>query len=96
VVVFNERSQAFDGLDALKKLDREDALALHEHAIIQKESDGTFVVVDNNNKEELRTLLGFSVGALIGVPGDPPAAAFGAVAGTMVEAAAETDNALMT
>jgi|SRR5579864_790960 len=96
VVVFNERSQACDGLDALKNLDHEDALALHEYAIIQKQPDGTFVVVDNNNKEGLRTLLGLSVGALIGVPGGPPAAALGAVAGTMVGAAAETDNALMT
>ncbi len=96
VVVFNERSQAFDGLDALKNLDHEDALALHEYAIIQKQPDGTFVVVDNNSKEGLRTLLGLSVGALIGIPGGPPAAALGAVAGTMVGAAAETDNALMT
>ena len=96
VVVFNERSQAFDGLDALRNLDHEDALALHEYAIIQKQPDGTFVVVDNNSKEGLRTLLGLSVGALIGVPGGPPAAALGAVAGTMVGAAAETDNALMT
>jgi uncharacterized membrane protein len=95
VVVFNERSQAFDGLDALRKLDHEDALALHEYAIIQKQPDGTCVVVDNNNKEGLRTLLGLSVGALIGVPGGPPAAALGAVAGTMVGAAAETDSALM-
>ena len=30
VVVFNERSQAFEGLDALKNFDREDALALQE------------------------------------------------------------------
>ena len=96
VVVFSERSQAFDGLDALKKLDHEDALALHEYAIIQKQPGGTFLVVDNNSKEGLRTLLGLSVGALIGVPGGPPAAALGAVAGTMVGAAAETDNALMT
>lgn len=96
VVVFNERSQACNGLDALKNLDHEDALALHEYAIIQKQPDGTFVVVDNNNKEGLRTLLGLSVGALIGVPGGPPAVGLGAVAGTMVGAAAETDNALMT
>jgi uncharacterized membrane protein len=96
VVVFNERSQACDGLDALKNLDHEDALALHEYAIIQEQPDGTFVVVDNNNKEGLRTLLGVSVGALIGVPAGPPAAVLGAVAGAMVGAAAETDNALMT
>ena len=96
VVVFNERSQAFDGLDALKNLDREDALALHEYAIIQKQPDGTFAVSDNNNKEGLRTLLGTSLGALIGLPGGPPAVALGAVAGTVAGAAAETDNALMT
>lgn len=96
VVVFNERSQAFDGLDALKNLDREDALALHEYAIIQKQPDGTFAVSDNKNKEGLRTLLGTSLGALIGLPGGPPAVALGAVAGTVAGAAAETDNALMT
>ena len=96
LVVFNERSQAFDGLDALKNLDREDALALHEYAIIQKQPDGTFAVSDSNNKEGLRTLLGTSLGALIGLPGGPPAVALGAVAGTVAGAAAETDNALMT
>jgi uncharacterized membrane protein len=96
VVVFNERSQAFDGLDALKNFDREDALALHEYAIIQKQPDSTFVVSDNNNKEGLRTLLGTALGALIGLPGGPPAAALGAVAGTVAGAAAETANALMT
>ena len=96
VVIFNERSQAFEGLDALKNLDREDTLALHEYAIIQKQPDGAFVVTENNNKEGLRTLLGLSLGALIGVPGGPPAAALGAVVGTMVGAAADTDNALMT
>jgi uncharacterized membrane protein len=96
VVVFNERSQACDGLDALKNLDREDALALHEYAIIQKQPDGTFVFIENNDKEGLRTLLGTSVGALIGLPGGPPAAAMGAVTGTLVGAAAEIDNSLTT
>ena len=96
VVVFNERSQAFDGLDALKNLDREDALALHEYAIIQKQPDGTFVFIENNNKEGLRTLLGTSLGTLIGLPGGPPAAALGAVTGTLVGATAEIDNSLTT
>jgi len=96
VVVFNERSQAFDGLDALKNLDREDALALHEYAIIQKQPDSTIVFIENNNKEGLRMLLGTSLGALIGLMGGPPAAALGAVAGTVAAAPAEIDNALTT
>jgi len=96
VVVFNERSQVFEALDALKNLGREDSLILHEYAIIQKQPDGTFAVSDNNNKEGLRTLLGTLPGALIALPAGPPAVALGAVAGTVVGAAAETDNALMT
>ena len=96
VAVFNERSQVFDGLDALRNLNHEDALALHEYAIIQKQPDGTFVVIDNDNKEGLRTLLGTSLGALIGLPGGPAAVALGAAAGTVAGVAAETDKALMT
>lgn len=95
VVLFNERSQTLEGLDALKNLDRDDSLTLHEYAIIQKQTDGTCVVLEEHNKEGLRTLLGTSLGALIGLPGGPPGVALGAVAGTVAGATAETDTALM-
>ena len=94
VVVFNERSQACDGLDALKNLDREDALALHEYAIIQKQPDDNYEVVELHDKEGLRDLLGTSLGALIGIPGGPPGVALGAVAGSVAGAAAETRASL--
>lgn len=43
VVVFNEASQAFEGRDALKNLDRDDSLALHAYAIITRKADGSIV-----------------------------------------------------
>jgi uncharacterized membrane protein len=43
VVVFKEASQAFEGRDALKNLDRDDSLALHAYAIVTRKADGSIV-----------------------------------------------------
>jgi len=49
VVVFNEVSQAFEGLEALKSLGRDDALMLHDYAIIQRQHDGNCMVTEEHN-----------------------------------------------
>jgi uncharacterized membrane protein len=81
VVVFNDASKAFEGRDALKELHHEDEMTLYAYAIITKKPDGTCIVNEEDDRAGLKTAIGSSIGALIGLLGGPPGFAIGTVAG---------------
>jgi len=93
VVVFGEASKAFEARDALKGFDHEDILTLYAHAIITKNPDGTCTVNEEQDRAALKTVLGSSIGALIGLLGGPAGFAFGAAAGFLTGVTAYLDTA---
>lgn len=92
VVIFNEPSKVFEGRDALKGFDREDVLTLYAYAIIEKKPDGTTVVNEESDRQGLKTLLGGSIGALIGLLGGPAGVAIGTMAGFLTGVTAYLDS----
>jgi uncharacterized membrane protein len=76
-VVFDDLSQALDGREALKNLDRDESITLYEYAIVIRKIDGT-IGVSEEHKHPFphRTLAGTSIKSLIGLlnrPGGVPA-----------------------
>lgn len=93
VVIFSEASKAFEGRDALKSLDHEDLLTLYIYAIITKTPDGKTVINEEKDREGVKTVLGSSVGSLIGLLGGPAGFAIGTIAGFLTGLVADLDNA---
>jgi uncharacterized membrane protein len=84
VVVFNEESQAYEGIQALNDLHAEGSLTLYERAAIAKDANGKVSVkhvVDPTGP--LGTVLGLTTGSLIGLLGGPIGFAVGATTGTL-------------
>ena len=93
VVIFSEPDKVFAGRDALQDLDREDLLTLYTYAIITKTPDGKTVVNEEKDRGGLKTVLGSSLGSLIGLLGGPTGFAIGATAGFLTGLIADFDNA---
>lgn len=93
VVVFNDASKAFEARDALEGLHHEDVITLYSYAIITKNPDGTCTVNEEDDRAQLKTALGSSIGALIGLLGGPPGFAIGTVAGFLGGVVAYLDTA---
>lgn len=70
-VIFRDSGKAFEGRDALERLDREDLLTLDAYAIIHRQSDGTCAVRQERDLRGFTTLASSSLGSLIGLLGDP-------------------------
>lgn len=96
VVIFSDASKAFEARDALKGFHREDVITLYSYAIITKKPDGTCVVNEEDDRAGLKTALGSSIGALIGLLGGPPGFALGTVVGFLGGVTAYLDTARVT
>ena len=92
VVVFGEPHEVFEGRDSLKDLDREDLLTLYTYAIITKNPDGTVVVNEEDDRAGLKTALGSSIGALVGLLGGPAGFAISTAAGFLTGVTAYLDT----
>ncbi len=77
-VIFSDLSQALDGRDALKNLDRDESITLYEYAIVTRKVDGTIGISEEHKYPfPHRTLAGTSIKSLIGLlnrSGSVPAA----------------------
>ena len=93
VVVFSEASKAFDGREALRSMDRDGSASVYALAVITRKADGTSFINGEGDSGPLGTLLGTSLGSLIGLLGGPPGVAIGAIAGSAVGMASDLDNA---
>jgi uncharacterized membrane protein len=93
VVVFNNESDAYEGKNALVRLDDEGSISVYGYAVITKNSDGTASVKQGDDAGPLGTLVGTSLGSLIGLLAGPAGVAIGAAAGMGAGSAVDVDNA---
>ena len=90
VVVFDNEGKAAEGRNALRQLDAEATTFVYASAVVVKGPDGTAAV----RKEDVGvggTLLGATVGGLVGVIAGPPGAVIGALAGMALGRIADID-----
>lgn len=93
VVVFDTEVKAYDGRSALQQLENEGSIAIFAYAVIAKNADGTASVKQGDDSGPFGTLVGTSLGSLIGLLGGPAGLAIGATVGLLAGSAADLNNA---
>lgn len=93
IVVFDTESKAYEGKRALLQLDREGSISVYACAVVAKNADGTSTVKQSDDAGPLGTLVGTSLGSLIGLLGGPTGLAIGAAVGLIGGMAADLNNA---
>ena len=93
VVVFDTEPKAYEGKATLYQLDDEGSISVYADAVINKNADGSATVKQSNDQGPLGTLLGTSLGSLIGLLGGPVGLAIGASVGLLGGSIADLDNA---
>jgi uncharacterized membrane protein len=93
VVVFDNETKAYEGVAALRQLEREGSISAHAGAVVVKNADGTASVKEFGDVGPVGTLLGTSVGSLIGLLAGPAGLAVGAASGLALGTLFDLDNA---
>ena len=93
VIIFDNETKAFEGASALRQLEREGSLTVYAGVVLAKNVDGTTTVKQVDDSGPVGTLIGTSIGGLIGLLGGPVGVAIGAVSGLAVGALSDTANA---
>lgn len=83
VCVFSNEKSAYEGVKALNDLHAEGSLTVYATAVIAKDAKGVVSVKQGSDQDPLGTVLGFGIGALIGLLGGPAGMAIGAASGTL-------------
>ncbi len=84
VVVFDSESKAYEGTNALSKLDREGSITVHAELLIKKNAEGKTVVLKIVDELPISTVGGTAIGSLVGLLGGPYGVIIGAASGTLV------------
>ena len=93
VVVFDNESKAYEGKKALMQLDIDGSISVYGHAVVVKNPDGTTTVRESDDRGPLGTLVGTSLGSLIGLLGGPAGLAIGAAVGFLGGGTLDLDKA---
>jgi len=93
VVVFDNESKAYEGKKALLQLDGEGSIGVYGYAVLAKNADGSASVKQGDDVGPIGSLLGTSLGSLIGVLAGPAGLAVGASAGLLAGGAFDVSNA---
>jgi uncharacterized membrane protein len=93
VVVFNTENKAYEGKKALHQLEDEGSIVVYAYAIVAKNADGTTTVKQSDDPGPLGTLVGTSLGSLIGLLGGPVGLAIGTAVGLVGGGTVDLDNA---
>jgi len=93
VVVFDNESQAYEGKKALLQLDGEGSMSVYGYAVLAKNADGTASVKQGDDVGPIGSLVGTSLGSLIGMLAGPVGLAVGASAGLLAGGTADINNA---
>lgn len=93
VVVFDTEVKAYDGRKALLQLENEGSIAVFAYAVVAKNTDGTATVKQGDDSGPFGTLVGTSLGSLIGLLGGPAGLAIGATVGLLAGSTADLNNA---
>src|ERR1700745_260885 len=81
VVVFDNESKAYEGKKALLQLDGEGSIGLYGYAVLAKNADGSASVKQGDDVGPIGSLVGTSLGRLIGVLAGPVGVVAGAATG---------------
>jgi uncharacterized membrane protein len=93
VVVFDNESKAYEGKKALVQLDGEGSIGVYGYAVLAKNADGSASVKQGDDVGPIGSLVGTSLGSLIGVLAGPVGLAVGASAGLLAGGAFDVNNA---
>ena len=93
VVVFDNEVRAYDGRNALTQLEIEGSIAVFAYAVVAKNANGTATVKQGDDSGPFGTLVGTSLGSLIGLLGGPAGLAIGATVGLLAGSTADLNNA---
>jgi len=92
VVVFDSESKAYNGLNAIKQLDRQADLTLFAIAVIAKDTDGVVNVRQSDDVGPLGTVFGTALGGMVGLLGGPLGVAAGMATGSLSGAISDMDR----
>ena len=93
VVVFDSENKAYEGKKALSQLEKEGSIAVYAYAVIGKNPDGTTTLKQGDDPGPLGTLVGTSLGGLIGLLGGPVGLAIGAGTGLLAGGTLDLNDA---
>ena len=71
VVVFDTEKKSYEGKQTLLQLDGEGSIVLYAYAVVAKDADGSVTVRQSDDPGPLGSLIGTSLGSLIGLLGGP-------------------------
>jgi len=94
-VVFENEDKATRGRKALLQLDNEGSIVVRAWAIVLKNADQTTTIKESVNPGPLGTLVGTSLGGLIGLLGGPAGLAIGCAAGLLVGNIVDMNKAIV-
>jgi uncharacterized membrane protein len=92
VAVFDNETQAFEGLSALKELHKSGDISLYANAVVSVDEGGKPNVRETTDIDGLGTATGLLVGSMVGIIGGPVGLAIGAGTGTMAGLAADINH----
>jgi uncharacterized membrane protein len=95
VVVFENESQADEGVKALRQLDLDGSITVHAHAVVVKNPDGTVIARERDDEGPYGLLVGTVLGALIGVLGGSAGVGIGGTVGLVAGSATDLYNAMV-
>jgi len=95
VVVFDSEMKAYEGKQALMKLDAEDTIGVYAHAVLEKRADGTATIMEEDDWGPIGPLLSTSFGSMIGLLGGPAGVVLGATAGALVGGVIELNRSVV-
>jgi len=93
VVVFDSEPKAYEGRRVLSMLENEGSIVIYAYAVIAKDAQGKVTIKQTDDQGPMGTIVGTSLGSLIGVLGGPAGVGIGAAVGLLAGSAADLDNA---
>ncbi len=93
VVVFDTETKAYEGQKALLELESDGSIVVYAYAVIAKNAEGNVTVRQSDDPGPLGTLVGTSLGSVIGLLGGPAGVAIGAAVGLVAGSTADLNNA---
>jgi uncharacterized membrane protein len=92
VVFFDSETKAYEGRNTLLDLDNEGSISVLAYAVLSKSNEGKVSVKQSNEAGPIGTLVGTSVGSLIGLLAGPVGMVVGASAGLLTGMITDLDN----
>ena len=92
VVVFDDETKAYQGLNQLKMLHLQADLTVYATSVIAKDTSGKVEIRQAADEGPIGTLFGMSLGGMIGLLGGPAGMAVGMAGGSLAGAIADMDK----